>query len=292
MICAEAHVPYERPPLSKAFLAGDVAVDRLAMRPASFYADKKIELRLGATVASIDRAQRRIQLESGETFPYAKLVLATGGRVRRLNCPGVELSGVHYLRNLDDVLGFRDRLVPAAKLTIVGGGYIGLEIAAVAIKRGCAVTLLEMMPLVLNRVVAPEMSRFFAGVHRGAGVDLRTSAAVSGFEGAGRLERVRCADGTVIEADLAIIGIGIQPNVELAAAAGLAVQNGIIVDAFTATEDPDIFAGGDCANPPAALLGQNIRLDRCRSAGQGMPGATISAGGTYDSPWSVGQRLS
>lgn len=289
MIGDETYVPYERPPLSKGFLAGDVELERMAMRPAAFYADKTIELRLKSTVLHIDRVQKTVGLASGEVLPYGKLVLATGGRVRRMMCPGAELSGVHYLRNVDDVRGFRERLTSGAKVVIVGGGYIGLEVAAVAVKRGCKVTVLEMMPLVLNRVVAPEMSHFYAAVHREHGVDIRTSETVSGFEGDGTLARVRCSDGTAIEADVAIVGIGIVPNVELAVEAGLAVDNGIVVDDCARTADPDIFAAGDCTNHPSRVVGGRVRLESVPNAlGQGKAAALaiIGAPTAYDEvPW-------
>lgn len=261
----EPYVPYERPPLSKSFLAGEVSEERMFMRPAAFYAEKSIVLLQKTTVTRIDRAARRVHLAQGEPLPYSKLVLATGGRVRRINCPGADLPGVHYLRGIDDVLAFRDRLTAGAKLVIVGGGYIGLEVAAVAIKRGCKVTVLEMQPLVLNRVVAPEMSRFYTDVHRAAGVDIRTSTAVTAFEGVGKVERVICGD-SVVAADIVIVGIGIVPNVELAADAGLAVDNGIVVDDCTRTADPDIFAAGDCTNHPNVIIGGRLRLESVPNA--------------------------
>ncbi|MGE3332481.1 MAG: NAD(P)/FAD-dependent oxidoreductase [Rhodospirillaceae bacterium] len=289
MIGEEAYVPYERPPLSKGFLAGEVELERMAMRPATFYADKNIDLRLKTKVFHIDRVQKTIGLSTGEVLRYGKLVLATGGRVRRMICPGAELPGVHYLRNAEDVLGFRERLTAGVKLVIVGGGYIGLEVAAVAVKRGCKVTILEMMPQVLNRVVAPEISDFYADVHRAAGVDIRTSETVTGFEGAGALTRVRCSDGTAIEADLAVIGIGIVPNVELAVEAGLPVDNGIVVDECARTIDPDIFAAGDCTNHPSRIVGERLRLESVPNAlGQGKAAALAITGAPapYDEvPW-------
>lgn len=261
----EPYVPYERPPLSKSFLAGEVTEERMFMRPAVFYAEKDIVLLQKSTVTRLDRAARCVFLAGGKSLPYTKLVLATGGRVRRMNCPGADFTGVHYLRTIDDVLALRDRLTAGAKLVIVGGGYIGLEVAAVAIKRGCKVTVLEMLPLVLNRVVAPEMSNFYAEVHRAAGVDIRTSTGVTAFEGPGKVERVIAGD-SVIEADLVIVGIGIMPNVELAAEAGLAVDNGIVVDACARTADPDIFAAGDCTNHPNEVIGGRLRLESVPNA--------------------------
>jgi 3-phenylpropionate/trans-cinnamate dioxygenase ferredoxin reductase subunit len=288
LIGDEAYVPYERPPLSKSFLAGDVAEERMFMRPEAFYAEKNITLTQRTTVARIDRTNKCVHLADGRELAYSKLVFATGGRVRKMTCPGADLPGIHYLRNIDDVRGFREKMTEGLKLVIVGGGYIGLEVAAVARKRGCAVTVLEMLPLVLNRVVAPEMSRFYTDVHRAAGVEIRTSTAVTAFEGNGKVERVIC--GTeCIAADLVIVGIGIVANVELAAAAGLAVDNGIVVDECTRTEDPDIFAAGDCTNHFNVAVGSRLRLESVPNAlAQGRAAALAALGkpeAVTEVPW-------
>ena len=261
----EAYAPYERPPLSKTFLAGEIPVERMFMRPPEFYAGKDIALRLTTRVSAIDRAHKRVVLAGGDTLTYSKLILATGGRVRRMSCPGADLAGIHYLRNVDDVLGFREHLIDGKRVVIVGGGYVGLEVAAVAIKRGCKVTVLEAQPLVLSRVVAPQMSLFYQEVHTQAGVDLHTSAMVTAFEGSNHVERVVCNHGT-FGADLVVIGIGIFPNVALAEDVGLGVDNGIIVDECARTNDPDIFAAGDCTNHPNVLLGMRLRLESVPNA--------------------------
>jgi len=262
----EAYVPYERPPLSKAFLAGETELERMYMRGADFYPENKIETRLNTRIAAINRAAKSVTLTGGETMAYDKLVIATGGRVRKMTCPGAELPGVHYLRSIDDVLGFREKIVTGANLVIVGGGYIGLEVAAVATKRGCKVTVIETTPRVLSRVVSPEMSAFYTDVHTKAGLTIVTSAMVTAFEGQGRLERVVCAGGQSFAADLAIVGIGIIPNVELAVETGMKTDNGIVVDEFTLTSDPDIYAVGDCANHPNDLLGRHLRLESVPNA--------------------------
>jgi 3-phenylpropionate/trans-cinnamate dioxygenase ferredoxin reductase subunit len=262
----ERYVPYERPPLSKAFLAGEAELERMYMRGPEFYPQNRIELRLATRVAAIDRAAKQAVLADGTRVAYDKLVIATGGRARKLSCPGAELPGVHDLRTIDDVLGYRDRLTAGARLVIVGGGYIGLEVAAVAIKRGCAVTVIEALPRVLSRVVAPEMSEFYAAVHRAAGVRIHTATSVSAFAGTGAVERVVCTDGQSFPADLVIVGIGIVPNVELAQAAGLPCDNGIVVDEVARTADPDIYAVGDCTNHPNALLGRRLRLESVPNA--------------------------
>jgi 3-phenylpropionate/trans-cinnamate dioxygenase ferredoxin reductase subunit len=275
---AEPHAPYERPPLSKQFLAGGVGIEQLFMRTPAFYTDKNITIRTNTHVNRIDREAKCVHLASDEIVPYSKLIIATGGRVRELKCPGADLPGVHYLRTVDDVEAFRGKLAKGLKLVIVGGGYIGLEVAAVAIKRGCSVTILEMMPLVLNRVVAPEMSEFYTNVHRAAGVEIRTSTSVTAFEGRERVERVVCG-AEKIGTDLVIVGIGIEPNVELAVGAGLDVDNGVVVDECARTADLHIFAAGDCTNHPNSILGGRLRLESVPNAlAQGKAAAAAALG--------------
>ncbi|MDX2224464.1 MAG: FAD-dependent oxidoreductase [Rhodospirillaceae bacterium] len=285
----EGYVPYERPPLSKSFLAGDSALEKMFMRAPEFYAEHAIDVRLNTSVMAIDRTAKSVRLNDGGSLAYDKLVLATGGRVRRLSLPGGDLPQVKYLRTIADVLEYRDRLQPGTRLVIVGGGYIGLEVAAVAVKRGCAVTVLEAMPLVLNRVVAPELSRFYQQVHAAAGVTIATTAGVTAFEPAGAGVDVLTSTGRRFAADLVIVGIGIAPNVELAAAAGLAVDNGIVVDAFATTADPDIFAAGDCTNHPSVAGGGRVRLESVQNAlsqGKTAALAILGQGAPYDEiPW-------
>jgi len=262
----ERYIPYERPPLSKAFLAGETEIERMYMRGAEFYPQNNIELKLSTVVAAIDRAGKSVTLANGERLTYDKLVIATGGRVRKLSAPGADLPGVNYLRSIDDVLAYRDHLKAGLKLAVIGGGYIGLEVAAVAVKRGCAVSVIEALPRVLNRVVPEEMSAFYANVHRKAGVTILTDTAVQAFEGPGKLAAVVCADGRKISADMAIVGIGILPNIEIAQAAGLACDNGIVVNEYAQTSDPDIYAAGDCTNHPNEILGRRLRLESVPNA--------------------------
>lgn len=265
----EPVAPYERPPLSKSFLKGDVARDRLFMRPAEVYAAQDITLRLGTTVTSIDRRARLVRLGQGESIPYTKLVLATGGRVRTLAVPGADLAGIHYLRTLADVEEYRDLLQPGTQVVMIGGGYIGLEAAAAATARGCRATVIESLDRVLARVAAPEVSRFYEQVHRTHGVAIHTGETVTGFESGDGALRVRCGTASH-DADLVIIGIGISPNVELAQTAGLAVEDGIVVDDCTRTIDPDIYAIGDCSNHPSAVYGGRQRIESVPNAlGQG-----------------------
>lgn len=274
----EPYAPYERPPLSKAFLAGETPLEKMYLRAPEFYEPQGIELALGVKATAIDHAAKTVMLSTGENLRYSKLVMATGGRVRRLTVPGADLTGIHYLRTIDDVLAYRDRMVSGARVVIVGGGYIGLEVAAVAVKRGCAVTVLEALPLVLNRVVAPDISRFYMDVHRAAGVAIQTSTAVSSFTGSGHVTAAVCGSQS-LPADLVIVGIGIVPNIELAVAAGLEVDNGIVVNEFTQTSDPDIYAVGDCSNHPSPTVGRRVRLESVHNAlAQGKTAALHIAG--------------
>ncbi|MHB1204500.1 MAG: NAD(P)/FAD-dependent oxidoreductase [Rhodospirillaceae bacterium] len=284
----EPYLPYERPPLSKDFLKGAVTRDRLFMRPAQVYADQRITLRLGETITAIDRTAHLLRIEGGDSIPYTKLVLATGGRVRRLGVPGADLKGIHDLRTIADVELFRDRLTLGTRVVMIGGGYIGLEAAAVAATRGCNVTVIEALDRVLARVAAAEVSRFYERVHRGHGVDIQTDVKVTGFTGNQRVEQVLCGS-LAYDADLVIVGIGIQPNSELAAAAGLPVDDGIVVDEYTRTADPDIFAVGDCSNHPSALYGGRQRIESVPNAlGQGKTAAAAILGTAEpfnDVPW-------
>jgi len=261
----EACLPYHRPPLSKAYLSGEKSAPDLLIRSADVYTRFGIEFRLGERVESIDRSRKTITLRGGEELAYGKLAICTGTRVQTVTLPGSTLAGVHYLRNIEDIDRIKADVRPVGRAVIVGGGYIGLETAAVLNKLGMHVTVLEMAPRVLARVTAQQVSEFFQRVHREEGVDIRTSIAVNGFEGDSRVDRVVCADGTHFPADLVIIGVGVTPNVELATAAELATDNGILVDAFARTSDPDIVAVGDCTMHPSPLYGY-IRLESVPNA--------------------------
>ena len=278
MIGDEGYVPYERPPLSKLFLAGEMETSRMFMRQPDYYATNTIDVRLNTTVARIDRAGAAVELLDGTRLPYGWLVLATGGRARRLTTPGEGLEGIHYLRSIADVAAYREQLKDGLRLVIVGGGYIGLEVAAVARKKNCHVTVLEMLPMVLNRVVAPEMSKFYTEVHTAAGVDIRVNTGVTAFVGDTHVREVHCGTEK-IPADLVIVGIGLIPNIELAADAGLKIDNGIVVDDAARTEDPRILAVGDCANQPSTHYGSRVRLESVPNAlGQGKAAASVILG--------------
>lgn len=266
MIGEEPFLPYQRPPLSKAYLAGELPTERVLVRPEKFYVDKGIETRIDTRVEAIDREARTVNLAGGETMSWDHLVIATGSHVRRLPIPGIELDGVHYLRTMGDVDGIRSGIGEGKHLVIVGGGYIGLEVAAVARKLGMEVTVLEMEDRILARVTTPSMSAFYTRVHTEHGVDIRTGTAAAEILGDGTVTGVRCTDGTELKADMVIVGVGIIPTTGLAEAAGLTCENGIVVDAHCRTSDPAIFAIGDCTNHPSKLLGRRLRLESVPNA--------------------------
>jgi len=263
----EPYLPYHRPPLSKTFLAGEKNIADILIRSEAVYKNQDITLKLGKHVERIDRIEQTVILETGEELFYNKLALCTGSRVRRVSIPGVELNGIHYLRNVDDVELIKQSVSNNKKVVIVGGGYIGLETAAVLSKQGMKVTVLEMAPRVLERVTARELSEFYTRIHTEEGVDIQCSVSVNGFEGKdGHVSRVCCQDGRYFDADFVIIAVGILPNIELAEDAGLEIDNGIVVDEYAQTEDPNIVAAGDCTNHPNKLIGRRIRLESVPNA--------------------------
>jgi 3-phenylpropionate/trans-cinnamate dioxygenase ferredoxin reductase subunit len=252
IIGREPEPPYERPPLSKEYFAREKTFDRLYIRPLEFWAEKDVTLRLSIEVIAVDPQAKLLTLSDGSAFGYGTLVWATGGDPRKLTCPGAELAGVHAVRtraDCDQLMGEIDGGVNA--IAVIGGGYIGLEAAAVLTKLNCKVTLLEALPRVLARVAGEELSTFYEGEHRAHGVDLRTSVSVEALEGSGasggRVTGVRLAGGEVIRADAVIVGIGIVPAVAPLIAAGAAGGNGVDVDELCRTSLPDIYAIGDCA---------------------------------------------
>ena len=264
LLCDEPHAPYQRPPLSKKYLAGELPRERLLLRPAAFYAEKNVTLELGCRVAELELAARRVRLADGRTLDYDRLLLATGSRPRRLDVPGVALRGVHYLRTIADVDGIVAELTAGARVALIGAGFIGLEAAAVLRQRGFDVTVLEAFDRVLGRAVGPEVAQFYADCHRAAGVDLHCGASVRAFVGDERVAAIETADGRRFPCDVAIIGIGVVPNVELAAAAGLPCDNGIVVDELARTADAQVVAAGDCTNH--TLGGRRVRLESVPNA--------------------------
>jgi 3-phenylpropionate/trans-cinnamate dioxygenase ferredoxin reductase subunit len=263
----EGEWPYQRPPLSKAYLLGDTTAERLLLRPHSFYETHKIDLVAGDRATEIDRAARRVTLASGGVLAYDHLVLATGARNRQLPLEGADLDGVLYLRTLGDSNSIKARFAAANAIVIAGAGFIGLELAAVASKLGKAVYVIEPMPRVMSRAVAATTSQFFADAHAQWGVELLVNTRMQRIRGErGRVTGVTLSDGRGLPADLVLVGIGIEPNADLAKAAGLDVGNGIVVDAVLATGDPKISAIGDCAGFPDPVSGNLIRLESVQNA--------------------------
>ena len=290
----EAHLPYHRPPLSKAYLAGSVEKGSLSIRPQMAYDKANVEFIGGVRVSRIDRANQRLELADGSQLAYDRLAIATGGRPRPLSVPNAAVAercaNFHYLRTLDDVEQIRAQLAPGKRLAIVGGGYIGLEVAASAIAQGLLVTVLEALPRVLQRVTAAELSAYYERKHREAGVDIRTGVQVADLEVTGdAVTAVLCADGSRLAADLVVVGIGLLANTELAAEAGLQVDNGILVDEHAQTSDPHIYAAGDCTNHPNTLRGRRLRLESVPNALEQSRVAAANMAGkakTYASvPW-------
>ena len=291
LVTAEDQPPYQRPPLSKDYLAGRTGLDRVLLRPEAFYAESSIELLTGTRVASIDPGAHRIALDGGRTLDYDRLLLATGSRVRRLDgMPGADLEGVLYLRTVDDSDRIRTAMESAERAVVVGGGYIGLEVASVAIEAGLALTVVETLPRLLSRVATGELAAFYADLHRRRGVDLRLGQAVTGFLGdGGAVRAVALADGSEVPADVVVVGIGIEPVTDLARGSGLDCDNGIAVDAGCRTSAPDVFAAGDCTSHPNAFFGRRVRLESVPNAmEQGRVAAATMLGEdrSYESePW-------
>src|SRR5437773_4238556 len=264
----EPVLPYQRPPLSKDYLDGKIGLDLLLMRPDAFYRDHRIDYLAGTRATEIDRAGKRLRLASGEQLDYEHLVLATGARNRVPALPGIELDGVCYLRTLAETDQLRERLAMAEHVVVIGAGFIGLEFAAVARGQGKPVHILELTDRVMGRVVCPPTSEFFAAAHRRTGVEFSFGAqAVRIAERSGKVDHIELADGGRLKADLVLVSIGVVPNGELAAAAGLAVANGIVVDEQLATADPAVSAIGDCsAFPSQHAQGAMTRLEAVQNA--------------------------
>ena len=267
LIGDEPHVPYQRPPLSKAYLLGETDKERLRFRTADYYAEQGVDLWLNVSVSAIDRITRRVVLDDGKDIPYGNLVLATGARVRKLTVSGADLKGVYYLKTLGDIEPIEARLESAKKIVVIGGGFIGLEFAAVARKLKKTVTILEVASRVLGRVVSPELSSFFSSLHESNGAEIVCDAEVVEMTGNGEVVfAVICADGREYKADIVLIGVGVTPNIELAEVAELACYNGIIVDEHSRTEDSHIYAAGDCTSYEHPFAGKRIRLESVQNA--------------------------
>jgi 3-phenylpropionate/trans-cinnamate dioxygenase ferredoxin reductase subunit len=267
LIGEEDEIPYERPPLSKDYLMGKHGRDKLYVQPREWYGENDVDLRLGTVVTDVDPARHEIGLAGGERLGYSRLLLATGSSPRRVPVPGADLDGVLYLRTADDSDRIKAAYESASRVAVIGAGWIGLETTAAARAAGAEVTVLEMSELPLLRVLGREVAEVFAGLHAANGVDLRFGAHVAEIAGdGGRVTGVSLGDGTQVAADVVIVGIGITPNVALASAAGLSVDNGIVTDAALRTSDPDIFAAGDVANAFHPLFGKHVRVEHWANA--------------------------
>lgn len=267
LIGEEPVTPYHRPPLSKAMLAGTMEEAQLSIRGADFFERQRIDLLTGLRVVAIDRPGHRVQLEDGRHLAYRGLALATGSRLRQLPVPGGDLDGVYGLRSLDDARRIRAALDGGRQVVVIGGGYIGLEVAASARKRGLEVTILEAADRLLARSATPFLAEFYTTLHRSRGVTVELGAKLVALEGqGGRLTGVRTVDGDLIPTDLAVVGIGVIPNTELAEQCGLPCDRGILVDDCSRTEDPDIVAVGDCTARRSGDDGALLRLESVQNA--------------------------
>lgn len=285
----EPYLPYQRPPLSKDFLSGKSPYEKLMLRPEAFWREQRVDFELGVAVAAIDRNDRRVTLQDERTFEYGTLVLATGTRARVPPLAGIGLPGVFALRRIDDVKRLRPALDTAMRVAIVGGGYIGLEVAAVARGEGRDVTVVEAEDRVMKRVTCVEVSDFYEALHRGRGVDIRTGCRIEAIEGTDRATGLRLAGAETIAADLILVSTGARPNEDLASSTGLACEDGILVDEFARTADEHIYAIGDCTRFPSRRYGRNIRLECVQNAidqAKAAAAAILGKGVVYDPvPW-------
>ncbi|MFZ5846190.1 MAG: NAD(P)/FAD-dependent oxidoreductase [Actinomycetota bacterium] len=283
LVSSEPHRPYERPPLSKGFLMGG-DLEKVFVHPQEWYVDHDVELRLGTTVTAIDVPGHTVSTTDGP-LGYDRLLLATGSRPRRLQSADDSGAPVAYLRTIEDSRRLRSQLQPGARVAIIGGGWIGLEVAAAARTAGCEVVVLEALELPLVRVLGPEVARVLTDLHLEHGVDVRTGTTVAAVDRRDNGALLTLGDGTTVAADLVVVGIGVQPNAELAADAGLETENGIVVDEQLRTSDPDVFAAGDVANARHPLLGHRLRVEHWDNAiGQGVTAAhnLLRAAEPYD----------
>jgi 3-phenylpropionate/trans-cinnamate dioxygenase ferredoxin reductase component len=266
LIGAEAERPYERPPLSKDYLRGEVGREKVYVHDEGFYAEHDIELRLGRTAVDLDTSSSELELDDGARLRYDRLLLTTGAEPRRLSIPGAELDGVLYLRSVHDSDALRERLDRGGAVVVVGAGWIGTEVAASARQRGLEVAVLDPAYVPLERVMGNEVGAVYREIHVDQGVQMLMGTGVEAFEGDGAVERVRTSDGRELECDFAVVGVGVEPRTGLAAEAGIAVDNGILVDEHLQTSAPGVFAAGDVANVHHPFYGERIRVEHWANA--------------------------
>ena len=288
LIGAEPQLPYHRPPLSKAVLAGEKEVDKVLLRPALMYENNNVQLRLGEQVTEIDCKNKVVSLQNGESISYDKLALCTGAVPKHLPI-GEDLAGVHYLRNAEDVSHIRDDMKEGKHAIVIGGGYIGLETAAVMVKKGLTVTVVEMSSRLLQRVASPVISDYFRLLHESNGVEIATETQVESIVANDTGLSVQFVGGESRQADLVVIGVGVVPETALAQNAGLEVADGIVVDSYMRTSEPDVYAAGDCTVFPSPRYGRLLRLESVQNAlDQARIAATsiCDAQAVYDAlPW-------
>ncbi|WP_199191338.1 NAD(P)/FAD-dependent oxidoreductase [Amycolatopsis sp. CA-126428] len=275
IVGAEPDLPYERPPLSKGYLLGQEDRASVFVHDEKWYVDQRIEVLTGRRVTALDRAAHEVELAGGERLGYTKLLLATGASPRRLRVPGNDLDGVHYLHRLAHADRLRDALEAGGRVVVAGAGWVGLETAAAARHHGCPVTIVEPGPAPLHATLGPEVGGFFADLHRRHGVELRFGTGVTGFAGDTAVSAVLTDDGE-IPADVVVVGIGARPETQLAAEAGLAVDDGVLVDAGLRTDDPDVFAAGDVASVWQERYGRRVRVEHWAAATSGGPAAALA----------------
>jgi 3-phenylpropionate/trans-cinnamate dioxygenase ferredoxin reductase subunit len=266
LIGAELDYPYERPPLSKDYLRGEAERDTVYVHAKGFYAEHDIELRVGRAAVSLDPSGSEVALDDGERLRYDRLLLTTGAEPRRLAIPGAALDGVRYLRTVQDCDALRARLDEGGAVVVVGAGWIGAEVAASARQRGLDVTVLDPLSVPLERVLGPELGAIYRDIHADHGVRMLTGTGVAAFEGDAAVERVRTADGRTLDCDFVVVGVGVQPRTQLAAQAGLALENGIVTDAHLQTSAPGVFAAGDVANAHHPFYGERVRVEHWANA--------------------------
>ena len=267
LIGDEPHAPYQRPPLSKGWLKGEVDHDGLTLRPREWYAEANVDLRTSTRAVRIDRTGKQVELSTGDTVTYDYLIIATGARARKLVLPGSDLAGFLELRTIEDAEAIKAYFQPGFRLAVIGGGYVGLEVAASARTLGAEVDVLEREDRLLARVAGPVLSTFFREVHEGHGVRFHFGCAIEGFEGLdGHVSGVRMASGGIVACDAVLVGIGAIPNDDLAREAGLECDNGVVVDGEARTSDPAIFAIGDMTQRPMVLYDRTLRLESVPNA--------------------------
>jgi 3-phenylpropionate/trans-cinnamate dioxygenase ferredoxin reductase subunit len=266
LLGSETDRPYERPPLSKDYLRGELEREKIYVHPDGFYAEQNIELRSGCTATGLDVAAHELTLDDGERLRYDRVLLTTGSEPRRLSIPGADLNGVLYLRSVEDSDALRERMDRGGSVVVIGAGWIGAEVGACARQRGLEVTIIDPLSVPLERVVGVEVGTIYRDVHVEHGVSMLMETTVAAFEGDGAVERVRTGDGRVIECDFVVVGVGVQPRTRLAADAGLTIDNGVVADEYLRTSAPDVFVAGDLANALHPFYGDRVRVEHWNNA--------------------------